>query len=837
MQNPHRRKSYLELLLPWLVFAILGVFTYASFFKVPLVGFEFTNQVIINIHVPSSLDSLQVGDRLLVVDGVDMDAFYIDLDLPLLENVHPGDTISILVERNGEKHEVDWLVPGITRETLIERIVGIWWLPFVFWAAGTATLLFIRPKDRRWGLIIAFNYLNAIWVGVGNAPSRWHIWHGGLVLGAAVWLCLPVYIHLHWEYPKPIKQTPKIFWIILYILAGMLSIAEWFQWVPYPAYYYGFAAAVFGSIILLSFRWWVQKDDRPDIALLGSALILTMLPPSLAALVYTLGLDLPDFISGGSILALPALPGAYFLVAYRRQFQVLAGRMRWLTRLYLGFVIGGTLIVALLSIAYFQGKTLEFSNYTAVNLTLIAAISAITGFSPFLALPALSGESIQLGQGQGDMEIRANRVLSLFLFIILLGGTLAIGIVVGDTLINIPAETLLIGLGASIFSSVVTALGYLPFQRFVDRKMLGAQVHPEDILMHYSDRITTSLEKEKLAALLCDELLPSLLVRQSVLLRIDPEGLRSFLSIGVDADQVPKSTDILNLEAYAGKFLIASDKGYPGYPWIRLILPLTVGAERIGFWLFGKRDPDDFYSQSEIKLLSTLANQTAIALINIDQAKQLRTLYQANILRHEEEQKALARDLHDNVLNQLAALPFHTGSSYSQEFMNLYSELTSNIRQVISSLRPAMLEYGLWTALDEFVDSLNERSLNGLEIRLEIPRPVPRYNPQIEQNIYRIVQEACENALRHANAKTILVSGSMEDKRVRLEVRDDGVGMDSGQPDFNALLAGKHFGLASMYERGEVIKAVVWIESALGEGTRVILDWASPDETDTLPGS
>jgi signal transduction histidine kinase len=836
MQNTHQRKSFLELMVPWPILALVAVFTYASFVMVPHVGFEFTNQVIVDIYVSSSPDSLQVGDRLLVVDGVDMDAFYDDLSLGLLENVHPGDTISILIERNGEKYKVDWLVPGMTRESLLERIAGIWWLPFVFWAAGTVTLLFIRPKDSRWRLLIAFNYLNAIWIAVGNATSRWHIWSGGLILGVVVWLCLPVYIHLHWEYPKPIKQLPRIIWIAFYILAGMLSIAEWFQWIPisaYYAYYSGFAAAVLGSIILLIVRWWVQKDDRHDIMLLGSALILTLLPPSLVSLVYALGLDPPLAISGGSILALPALPGAYFLVAYRRQFKVLAGRMRWLTRLYLGFVVGGTLIVTLLSILYARGGSIESTTFATINLTLIAAISAISGFSPFLVLPALSGESLLLGQGHGDIEIRANRVLSLFLYFVLMGGTLAIGIVVANALIEIPGKSFFIGFGASIFGIVVTALGYLPFQRFVDRSVLGAKVRPEDILIHYSDRITTSLNQEKLAALLSDELLPSILVRQSVLLKTESDGWRPFLSVGVEAVQIPKDADILVLEDYAGKLLIATDEGLPAYPWIRLILPLFVGGERIGFWLFGRRDPDDFYSHSEIKFLGTLASQTAIALTNIDQAKRLRTLYQSDIDRQEEERRALARTLHDNVLNRLAALPFHTGSIESQEFVDLYFQLTSSIRQVITSLRPAMLEYGLWTALDEFVDELNDRSPDDIEISLEVPKSKSRYAPKIEQNLYQIIQESCENALRHSDATAIQVSGSLDADKVRLEVVDDGIGIELEQLDFSTLLTSKHFGLAGMFERANVIGANVRINSTNGDGTRVIVDWVSTDEAGT----
>jgi GAF domain-containing protein len=81
-----------------------------------------------------------------------------------------------------------------------------------------------------------------------------------------------------------------------------------------------------------------------------------------------------------------------------------------------------------------------------------------------------------------------------------------------------------------------------------------------------------------------------------------------------------------------------------------------IGGKLIGIWLLGRRDPDDFYAQSEISVLQTISNQTAIALNNIAHAELLHALYQADIERQEKERAALARGLHDEVLNQLAVL-------------------------------------------------------------------------------------------------------------------------------------------------------------------------------------
>lgn len=58
------------------------------------------------------------------------------------------------------------------------------------------------------------------------------------------------------------------------------------------------------------------------------------------------------------------------------------------------------------------------------------------------------------------------------------------------------------------------------------------------------------------------------------------------------------------------------------HEWTRLALPLTLGDKRIGIWLIGKRDPDDYFSSNEIAVLQVLANQVGAALANIEQTEQ-----------------------------------------------------------------------------------------------------------------------------------------------------------------------------------------------------------------------
>ncbi|MBX3001797.1 MAG: hypothetical protein KF893_24950 [Caldilineaceae bacterium] len=88
------------------------------------------------------------------------------------------------------------------------------------------------------------------------------------------------------------------------------------------------------------------------------------------------------------------------------------------------------------------------------------------------------------------------------------------------------------------------------------------------------------------------------------------------------------------------------------------------------------------------------------------------------------------------------------------------------------------------------------------------------------------MQNACENAIRHAQASQITVSGRLLADQIELCVEDNGIGFDNAEfPDFARLLAQRHFGLVSMVERAAIIGAELHIHSHGDSGTRVHLTW------------
>lgn len=729
------------------VFIILAIFTYAYFFKMPYAGFDFSGGYIVEVWSGSPGNGLQVGDRLIQVGEVLWEEFTANVVQPLLANVQAGEVVELTVAREGEVLTIPWTIPGFSREVFLERLFNNWWLAYIFWTAAAVTYLFIRPADKRWHLFIAFFLLTAVWLSAGS-NSRWHIWYSALVLKATVWLCIPVYWHLHWHFPKPLGRLPR--WLVwaVYGAGIILALLELLQLLPQSLHLFGFLLAIAGVLALLLAHAILQVEQRESLHFLlrvGVVVILLMIVGGVLSLSGNLR---PVSLA---LTGLPLLPLAYIYVIYRHH--------------------------------------------------------------------------------SGKLELRANRIIVLYLyFIIIATSALILGTIVTN-LFGQSRTTILLILITAIVVGLITAVSFPAFERFVERRILGMSLPLGSLLETYATQIVTKLDKAALIQLLKEQVLPSLLVRQSAIIYWEesrPSPVTLF-TMGIENEDLPTAADIPTLLKQAGAYRsLHSDDGEAQVcPWVQLSLRLRVGDKRTGLWLLGRRDPDDIYLQQEIPTLQALAAQTAIALTNILQAENLHMLYQANIDRHESERTRLALELHDIILSRMALLVIYIDEDQvTPQFYETFEELTTRFRQTISNLRPAMLNYGLRTALDDLVDRLQDRIGDNMLLKFNVSPSHIRYPVNVEQHVFRIVQQAVENALQHAEARQLLISGSLALDSIQLVVEDDGVGFLSGEYlDLSALLMNKHFGLAGMFERAALIGAQVKIDSAPGRGTRVSTTW------------
>jgi signal transduction histidine kinase len=374
-------------------------------------------------------------------------------------------------------------------------------------------------------------------------------------------------------------------------------------------------------------------------------------------------------------------------------------------------------------------------------------------------------------------------------------------------------------------TALVAVNGYPYFQRFIEKKFLGIPQPSSELVHSFSAQITTSQDTADLSSLFDKLILPSLMVRQSALISIqNPDRVKPVSLNGLLENQLPARESISNLVKLRDRYIYPHEiREFPKHlHWIKVVLPLTFDENPVGVWLLGRRDPNDMYDAALIEMLKSLAHQTSLALVNQDQTQRLRALYQLNIDRHESERARLARDLHDEALNRLALLQQETKD---QDISRNIDETIANLRKAIHGLRPEMLSYGLLTALQDLGDTLNERQ-SETQVRVALLGVPTQFNPSVELHLFRIIQQACENSLRHAQAENLHITGQVKEDEIHIQVEDDGVGFEIG-PNLmlSDLLTNQHFGLAGMHERADLIQAKISIRSSPGKGTTVSIDW------------
>lgn len=733
------RWNITEISLSLSVLFVLLFYTYGILLHVPYTGFVYdpNDAKILGVYTGDD-PALKIGDRLVRIGDLSWEEFHENNRLVFFENAKPGDIVEIVIQREGKELTIPWQVAGFTQREFSYRFFNIWLLAYVYWIFGTATLLFIRPRDALGWLLIAANYLTALFLIFGSM-SAWHLWESSTLLHAVTWLLLPVFLHTHWIFPSPLRPTSKWALTLLYSISSMFALAELVQTMPKGLYAFGFLLALLGSAVLLGIHFIKRPAQRREVSLPIIATLLVILP-----LIVLLIRGVSSKISYLTFLALPLMPLAYFYVIYTRQTGGLQLRANRLISAYTFTLILGTVLFLLLQPALF----LQASHETIVFMLMVVAL--LTALSGIMIFPA--------------------------------------------------------------------------FQAFVDQRLLGITLPYQNLQEAYSSRITTSTSLPHLLGLLEEEVFPSLLVRQFAFIEVLHGNLKPLLVKNVTTEKLPLEDGINRLSARSGVFI---PKSSSDDEWIRLILPLKVGESFIGFWLLGRRDPDDVYLLAEIPILQAIANQTAIALSNILQAGQLRKIYQLDIERNELERKSLALDLHDSVLNELAVLRTDLDeASLTPQFNASYQEVTQRLREIVSNLRPPMLTYGLKPAIEELADNLMERSGDEIKIKVDIQSEEERLPQNIEQHLFRIVQEACENALKHAKAGSIRIQGLITPTSADLNLADNGKGfeMDSNF-ELGSLLSNNHFGLAGMVERAHLIDAQINIQSRINSGTSIQINW------------
>jgi signal transduction histidine kinase len=253
--------------------------------------------------------------------------------------------------------------------------------------------------------------------------------------------------------------------------------------------------------------------------------------------------------------------------------------------------------------------------------------------------------------------------------------------------------------------------------------------------------------------------------------------------------------------------------------WVPLIVhdrPIGVITAYDKLGLTGAR-----FTEDDVRLAETFAARAAVA-VELSERVQ-RDALRRSVAAQELERQRLARELHDETGQALTSilLGLKRLEGADEDSVTALRELVvdtlRDVRRLAVELRPKVLDdFGLVPALERLTDGFSEQT--GIAVDLEAATIKERMPEEVETAIYRIVQEALTNVVKHAHANRVSVLVTRADGRIKVVIEDDGSGFDSGRAD------GDGIGLIGMRERIELLDGTLIVESSERSGTAIAVE-------------
>jgi signal transduction histidine kinase len=253
-----------------------------------------------------------------------------------------------------------------------------------------------------------------------------------------------------------------------------------------------------------------------------------------------------------------------------------------------------------------------------------------------------------------------------------------------------------------------------------------------------------------------------------------------------------------------------------------IYVPLIAHGRSIGVVVaYDKNGSDPRFTDADMRIAQAFANRAAVAIELSERVG--RKAVQALLEGQELERKRLARELHDetgqalaSILLGLKALESQVGIEPVARIRELVGSALDDVRRLTVELRPPALDdFGLGPALERLTTLTAARS--GIDIQLSVRSPL-KLGPDQETALYRIVQEALTNVIKHAHASSVSIVVMPSGGVVRAVIEDDGAGFDPARVRDGAL------GLVGIRERVGLLDGRFEVESAPGEGTTLVIE-------------
>lgn len=375
----------------------------------------------------------------------------------------------------------------------------------------------------------------------------------------------------------------------------------------------------------------------------------------------------------------------------------------------------------------------------------------LTWLGLVLALPAATAVGV-LRYGLYDIDLLIHRSLANAL---LIAGVMAVYVTA------IEVATYVVPVQAEALAAAAAAIAVLPLERTmrggVRRWLYGQSSRPQELFSDLSRRIGVALTPE--------EVLGAVVTTVS-------EGLRvPYVAVRLCDQEQP--------ETEHGR----------RRPWDVTALALAHRGEVIGELVVQQRAPDEPWSRRENQLLAALAAQVGPSAAAVRLTRALQAARERLVKAREEERRRLRNDLHDGVgptltgarMQARACLSATDNNAVAAALQMLDSDLgsaTAEVRRIVDGLRPAALDRGLTAALE----GICARYAASLDVTLSTDGPATEspladLPAAVEVAVYRVVDEALANVVKHAGAQAAQVRIGRHDSRwLVVEIADDGVG-------------------------------------------------------------
>lgn len=265
-----------------------------------------------------------------------------------------------------------------------------------------------------------------------------------------------------------------------------------------------------------------------------------------------------------------------------------------------------------------------------------------------------------------------------------------------------------------------------------------------------------------------------------------------------------------------------------------LAVPLRANFDNYGVIVYGAEEPNAF-DEEQTELLSAIGSQACMALQNAVLYSSLREEKERLVEVEEDARKKLARDLHDGPTQSVSAIAMRMSYIYKlfekkpqevpdelKKVEDLARKTAKEIRHMLFTLRPLVLEtQGLSAALIQLGEKMQET--HGQAVAVRMGRDIDSYLTPHQQGIlFYIVEEAVNNARKHAQAELISVTVGRQERKVICQIADNGTGFDTSIVTKNYEKRGS-LGMVNMRERVELIGGTLRLESAPGKGTCITI--------------